>query len=163
MISRKDLYRGICLPTMPSNELAEFVGILAGDGYMNYYPYQNKYLIEIAGDKRLDSEYLGFHVSSLILNLFCLKPSVYIRNDQNSMYLRLISKGLYYYLTAIGFKSGKKEQIGVPEWILTKKEYMISFMRGVADTDFSLHYRDEYPIISVSLKSLLLIQLGSWE
>jgi hypothetical protein len=157
-ISYKDKIRKIVLPSDPSLELAEFIGILTGDGYMNYYSYQNKYLIEIAGDKRLDREYLCGNVSNLVKGLFGFLPSIYIRKDQNSMYLRIISKSVYEFLLVVGFKKGKKEEIGVPSWICADRMLMLAFLKGLADTDFSLHYRKDYPIISLSLKSKTLIE-----
>ena len=47
-LSRKDKKRNVILPKIHTKELAEFIGILTGDGYMNYYPSQHKYLLEIA-------------------------------------------------------------------------------------------------------------------
>ena len=158
-LSKNDEKRSLFLPDKPSKELAEFIGILTGDGYLNYYPYQSKYLLEIAGDSRLDKHYLNSYVKNLIKRLFNIESSFFIRNDQNSMYLRLISKGLVTYLIKIGFKKGKKEQIGIPKWITSNRNYMVSFLKGVADTDFSIHFRKNYPIISFGSKSKMLTKI----
>lgn len=157
-LSNNDIRRGLILPKYPSTELAEFIGILTGDGYINYYSYQHKYLLEIAGDSRLDEEYLTNYLKKLIKNLFGIDPSFFIRRDQNSIYLRLISKGLINYLIKVGFKKGKKEQIGVPPWIILKRDYMIFLLKGLADTDFSIYFRKMYPIISFTSKSEPLVK-----
>ena len=146
------------LPERPSEELAEFIGVLTGDGYLNYYAYQHKYLLEIAGHSRLDKDYLEKYIKKLVERIFNLTPNYFVRKDQNSMYLRLISKGLVTYLIRIGFKKGRKNQINIPLWISSDRSYMISFIKGVADTDFSIHFRKEYPIISLASKSKPLVE-----
>lgn len=156
-LSNNDIKRGLVLPKRHSKELAEFIGILTGDGYLNYYSYQNKYLLEIAGDKRFDKDYLTKYVKKRIKHLFNLEPSYFIRNDQNTMYLRLISKGLITYLVKIGFKKGKKEQIEIPTWIISNRRYMQYFLKGIADTDCSIHFRKHYPIINFKSKSKPLV------
>lgn len=156
-LSKNDIKRNLTLPIAPSRELAEFLGILTGDGYINYYPYQYKYILEIAGDSRFDEVYLKSYVNRLIKELFNLESSYYKRKNQNSLYLRIISKGLINYLILVGFKKGKKDQIMIPKWIKGDKLYMRCFLRGFADTDGSLHFRKNYPIISLSSKSSPLI------
>lgn len=156
-LSKNDIRRGLILPECPSPELAEFIGILVGDGYMNYYPYQHKYLLEIAGDSALDKGYLESYVLSLIERLFNIKPSIVKRKNQNTMYLRLISKGLINYLIMLGFPRGRKQQITIQGWILSKREYMLNFLRGFADTDGCIKFRKDYPIIALTSKSRLLI------
>jgi len=84
-MSAKDRKRGLFLPEFPSEDLAEFFGILTGDGYINYYEFQNKYLLEIAGDSHLDYEYLRKYVNDLIKNIFNLDSSFFKRKDQNAL------------------------------------------------------------------------------
>ena len=127
-LSKNDIKRELKLPEKPSEELAEFFGIMKGDGYLNYYHYQNKYLLEIAGDKNLDKDYLQNYVKKLVKELFNLNSSFFIRKRQNTMYLRLISKGLITYLIKAGFKKGKKGNINAPSWISSHKEYMLYFI-----------------------------------
>jgi hypothetical protein len=156
--SYSDFKRGLILPKQSSNELAEFIGILTGDGYMNLYK-KYFYMIEIAGDKRLDKDYLGVYVNNMINKLFNIKPTVYKRKKQNTMYLRILSKGILNYLLMIGFKKGKKEQIGIPSWIISDNDYMLAFLKGLADTDGSLYFRGgDYPIVSFTSKSEPLVR-----
>ncbi len=157
------------LPNDYSNELAEFMGILTGDGYMNKY---GKYfsLLEIAGDSTLDKEYLINYVSLMINKLFNLKPKIIFRKKQNTMYLRLMSKSINNFLLIIGFKEGKKEQIGIPEWILKNNNYMKHFIRGFADTDGSLVLLNRkqkrykfYPRVQIaSISEALITMIGYW-
>ncbi|HLD40463.1 MAG TPA: LAGLIDADG family homing endonuclease [Candidatus Nanoarchaeia archaeon] len=167
-VSKHDRDIELTLPKEYSNQLAELIGILTGDGYMNNYGSFS--LLEIAGDSRLDHEYLTSYVTPMIEHLFNLKSKIYVKRKQNAMYLRLMSKGLNNYLLYVDFKRGKKEQITVPSWILNNNEYMKFFIRGLVDTDGSLvllnrnqkKYR-YYPRIQIASKSKPLISsVGKW-
>ena len=168
-LSDNDLKRGLTLPTRPSKELSEFMGILVGDGFINIYR-EYDYIVEISGDSMLDRQYLSVYVTKLIKNLFNTSPSLLERKDQRTMYLRIRSKGLMLYLHKIGFKKGKKGQIQIPSWILKRDEYLKYFIRGLSDTDFSLvllnrkqkKYR-YYPRVSIRSKSKVLVkQIDEW-
>ena len=142
-LSLNDVKRGFQTPKK-SELLAEFLGILTGDGYANYHPKSKQYRIQITGDSRYDREYLLNHVNKLINNLFHLKPSFYFKKNQNTMELVIRSKGLFNFLKLTGFKIGKKGNIGVPEWVLNKHEYMTSFVKGLADTDGCITLKKRY-------------------
>ena len=111
-------------------------------------------MVEIAGDKKLDKNYLEMHVANLVKKLFNIQSTIYNRKKQNTMYLRILSKGIVNFLLEAGFKKGKKEQIDIPYWIILKEDYMLAFLKGIADTDCSIHFRGgKYPIISFASKS----------
>jgi len=157
--------KNLKLPQEHNELLAEFFGILTGDGYMNFYKKNYQYLIAISGDSRDEQEYLTKYVSRLINKQFNVKPHIRFHKDQNTMDLYLISKELFYFLESNGFKRGKKEQIGIPDWILSNENYLFSFYKGLIDTDFSLVLLNRnqkkykyYPRISTNLKSKVLIQ-----
>ena len=168
-ISCSDNKRNITLPTSANKELAEFIGILTGDGYMNRY---GKYfsLLEIAGDSALDKEYLSDYVSQVIKNIFNIEPKIVFRKKQRTMYLRLMSKGLNNFLLNVGFKEGKKGQIKIPIWILENNEYMKHFIRGFADTDGSLALLNRkqkkytfYPRVQIaSMSEGLIATISNW-
>ena len=167
MKSKNDLRRGLRIPKK-SKGLAEFLGILTGDGYMNFYPYNNEYVVEIAGHSKDDLNYFKY-LNVLILKLFNIEPKKYIRKDQNSAYLRLRSKGVFYFLKKMGFVIGRKGQINIPEWIKKDDLYMAYFIKGLVDTDGSLSLKKRYkskpyyPVINISSKSKILLNIvSSW-
>jgi len=161
MKSKNDVRRGLRIPARDTS-VAELFGILTGDGYMNFYPAKKDYIIEIAGDSRNDKKYFEY-INSLFLNLFNIRPKLYRRKNQNSAYLRVRSKGIFYFLEQTGFVRGKKEQISIPSWISQNNQHMTSFIRGLADTDGSVvlkrRYKSEpyYPVINIVSKSKILI------
>ena len=168
-LSKNDIKRGLILPTKPSKELSEFIGILTGDGYINSYKRYN-HIMEITGNLNLDRDYLTQYTTRLIKGLFNLEPTIISRKNQNAVYIRLRSKGLVGYLKKIGFKKGKKNQIGVPKWILNNDKYFVSFIKGLSDTDFSLNLLNRngkkykyYPRINLNSKSKILVkELDRW-
>ncbi len=152
-MSANDIRREIIIPEEFSSELAEFLGILFGDGYMNFYEKKKDYIIEITGDSRLDKNYLESHVYELVENIFNIKPKYYFRKNQNTMNLRLRSKIIFLFLKEARFKQGFKDQISIPKWILENQNHMKKFIRGFADTDGSLMIkRDNYPKKNYVLK-----------
>jgi DNA-binding transcriptional regulator WhiA len=122
-----------------SEELAEFFGILFGDGYMNHYS-SGHYFIEIAGHSQKDLEY-HHYISKLIFNLFSLKSKLVFRKNQNTIYTRICCKELFVFLMSKGVPKGRKNILKIPIWIKKKNSYFISFIRGFFDTDGSLILR----------------------
>lgn len=161
-LTKQDIKRGLKIPNH-SKELAEFIGVLTGDGYINHYPKKGDYVLDIAGDSRNDKEYLTNFVSELIKNLFGLKTNILFAKNQNSVHIRLRSKSIIYFLKEMGFPLGYKNQIGIPNWIKKKDIFMRYFLRGLFDTDGSLALKRRYkqipyyPVTSIASKSKLLI------
>jgi hypothetical protein len=162
-LTRYDIERNLKLPKKHSKELAEFIGILAGDGYVSFNTKRN--VISISGDSRYDHLYLKNYVSDLIKSLFNLDTRVYKRKGANTAVLDFESKTLVEFLIKIGYYKHHSRNIKIPNWILKDKEFFIHLIKGLADTDFSLMlYRNRklhphYPVISLTLadKDLIVI------
>ena len=159
--SKIDIKREVQLPKKKNENLSEFIGILTGDGYMNNYRKYD-YVIEIAGHKNLDEDYLKNYVTDLSQELFNIKPFILYRKDQKTIYLRILSKAIYTYLKEIGFKEGIKGRIKIPLWIYNNTSFMKFFVRGLFDTDGSISLKNKekkiYPVISIVSKSDLLLR-----
>lgn len=131
-------------------QLAELVGIILGDGNIHSYSKGNKigtYMLRIAGDKRLDKEYLIKYVGKMVNNLFGLKPK-YDYRKSNEMLLICHSKNLVQFLIDIGLPSGHKiqNQVGIPTWIFKKNCYLKACIRGLIDTDGCVYaLKPNYP------------------
>lgn len=156
-----DIKRNLKLPTKPSKELAEFLGILYGDGYSDFLVEKNDYNLSIAGHSANDLDYHLKFLVKLFKDLFNINPKFTKRSGQQTIYTRFRSKGLYYFLLNLGFSSPKKN-LTVPEWIKNNQEFSIAFIRGFADTDFSFNTRrvngKEYPRITSTLKDKILAE-----
>ena len=117
--------------------LAEFVGIILGDGNIYVFKRKGVYQIKITTHAITDRKYLIKFVSPLIQNLFGVKGSISFDKGRHGVNLRLASKRLVFYLISIGLKEGDKikNKVTIPKWITKKKSLLIACIRGLIDTD----------------------------
>ena len=123
-----------------TSELAEFMGIMSGDGYMNHYS-NGHYFIEIAGHSENDLEYHKEYIGWLVERLFALRPTLVFKKGQNTLCSRISSKRIFNILEDLGFPKGKKNNLIIPSWISANKKLFLSFVRGMYDTDGSMILR----------------------
>lgn len=126
-------------PTVHSPELAEFIGILLGDGHIGKEQWS------ITLNAKADRKYAAF-VYQLVQSLFHFKPAKYVRHDYNVVVIQGSGIRSIQYLTGLGLQIGNKVklQVGVPEWIKNYSPYRIACLRGLIDTDggiFNHSYR----------------------
>jgi hypothetical protein len=127
-----------------SKELAELFGIILGDGHLEMPGKNNKnrsYAVKIAGHLEEDKNYLSNYVSNIIQKLFREKPSIKKAEKYNTLFLVIHGKKLIEFLNEKGLHSGNKKHNnqGIPDWIKRNKEYVASCIRGLVDTDGSIH------------------------
>ncbi len=171
-MSKRDVIAGLKLPDLLTEELAEFIGIMVGDGHLGYYTGINgrgrnyvNYQIKIAGNKS-ENEYL-WHIMNLFYSLFHIKLYYTKDTSYNSIILRRNSKGILQFLNKIcGIPLNYKTNIvEIPE-IIKKSEDGIkcAFLRGLTDTDFAVTFKNRankghnYPVIVGGFKSRKLVQ-----
>lgn len=114
-----------------SNYLAEFLGIMMGDGGINNLWQANITLNFIA-----DAKYSKY-VTSLCKKLFGVLPAVRKRKTSNALVISLASTSVVDFLVSQGLPRGNKLEHGlkIPGWIFKKKSYQASCLRGLIDTD----------------------------
>jgi hypothetical protein len=113
-----------------SSELAEFVGIMLGDGGITSSQ------CTVTLNREVDAEYVRF-VTGLGLKLFGESPKFLERKDSKAIVLYYNGVFLIKYLLSIGLKAGNKvkQQVEVPDWVLLLSEYKKTCLRGLMDTD----------------------------
>ncbi|TSA45755.1 hypothetical protein D4R51_01250 [bacterium] len=115
-----------------SAKLAEFVGIVLGDGGISQRQ------VSITLNRETDKEYIKF-VKKMIKSLFGVSPGLYSHLKSKADTIVVSRTELVDYLTQkkLGLKTGNKvkQKIDIPKWILRKKEYKIACLRGLMDTD----------------------------
>lgn len=118
------------LPIGFSEQLAEYVGIMLGDGCIT--PGQCNITLNSVADR----EYVYF-VSQFEKKLFGEAPKLYKRKDSKAIVLYYNSRFMIRYLLSIGLKIGNKvsQQVDVPNWIKNYPLYRITCVRGLMDTD----------------------------
>lgn len=133
------------LPNIKFNEkLAEFVGIVLGDGHVCSYKQGKKvgvYCIRIAGDLNKDKEYHVSYIKDLSKELFNLNANEVLSKWNNGRFLDLYSRKLVEFFISIGIMPGNKikNQSTIPSWILKDKIFLRACLRGLIDTDGSIH------------------------
>ena len=129
----------IRLPSKADNSLAEFIGILAGDGHLSQINYE----ISITCDSVTDKDYITNHVPKLIYKLFGLKASIQKSKYARAIKCRIYSKKLCEFLNKeYGIPIGKKKgQLHIPLQLQKNEGFLKSYLRGLFDTDGSLYFR----------------------
>jgi intein/homing endonuclease len=151
--------RDICRPEK-NEELSELVGIILGDGNISVYIKGTKvatYSLRICGHIDKEQDYLTNFVSSLIEKLFDIKSKFYISNHSNAFYLIVNSRKLTEFLYMLGLKNGNKvkNQVEIPKWIKENLDFSRSCIRGLIDTDGSIHRmsKRDSNLMRISFKS----------
>lgn len=173
--SAKDRKKGIVIPCSLDTDLAELVGIIVGDGHLRVRGYEHG--VYISGHSEDDAEYFRGRITDLFRMLFNVKHSL-IQNRKGTNELKFVvySKAVTLFLKEeFVIPSNKSLTIGVPSRIFDSDiEIKKSFLRGLADTDFSMTFKRKYrknhyyPVIHASFaskrltddSSTLLSQLG---
>ena len=120
-----------------SKLLAEFVGILLGDG--NISPYH------VGITLSLEEKKYSHYVQKIIKELFGVTSSVYKHKRSNAVTITVNRKNLVDFCQKVGFEIGNKikHQVDIPIWIKNNKIYSRECIRGLFDTDgcfFSHNY-----------------------
>lgn len=139
----------VVIPKERSEKLAEFFGIMLGDGHISRFQ-----IVVTLGTKELN--YVE-HVAALMRDIFKVKPRIFIRKDgYRDVYFGSVE--LIKYLRTDGLVTNKvKEQVDIPAWIFEKSEWMSSFVRGFFDTDGSVYRLRFGKQVSFTNKSLSLL------
>ena len=121
-----------------SSELAEFIGMMLGDGCLC-----SAFQAALYFNTETDALHADF-MSDLAQRLFGIVPRRMTEPDSKGGTLLFSSKRLVDYLIKLGFARGDKvnNQAGVPPWILENDDYCRNCLRGLMDTDGSVYLYD---------------------
>ena len=113
-----------------STELAEFVGIILGDGGISDRQ------VTITLHRITDKDYSQF-VRKIIEKLFGIKAGEYCRKNGLADNIVISRTGLVSFLEMIGLVKGNKikHQVDIPQWIKKNKNFKIACVKGLVDTD----------------------------
>ncbi len=112
-----------------SEDLAEFIGIMLGDGHFH------RRGVKIAFDKRTVG-YINY-VNELFKKLTNAPLTLLVLTRNNAAYLYFYSSKFAEELTTFGLVQGDKikNNVGIPSWIKENPEYVRRCIRGLIDTD----------------------------
>lgn len=112
-----------------NEELAEFIGIVLGDGGLTQSQCQ------ITLHKHDDREYAR-HVVRLIHSLFSYNAPI-VSKSRNAIVIVITGVKFTQMMVGFGLTIGNKvaHQVSIPNWILTKRKLFLACQRGLFDTD----------------------------
>jgi len=119
-----------------SSILAEFIGIVLGDGAVT------EYQVKISTNSKTDKLY-AYYICSIVSALFGLTSTVSLRK-KNAPEVVISSKNLVEFLAKYGLKKGNKikQMTDVPKWIFKHKKFAKKCLRGLVDTDGGIYYHN---------------------
>jgi len=128
-IKRKIFKRKLIKKPTKNRYLAEFIGIMLGDGGIT--PSQ----IQITLNSKNEVEYVEF-VKNLIKKLFKLNSGIYKFKTNNAVRIQISSRELVDYLLGLGLNQGKGQKPrDIPQWIFENLKYQKACLRGIFDTE----------------------------
>lgn len=118
-----------------SVELAEFFGIMMGDGGIG-----SSWQFNITLNSKADKDY-ALYVVELIRSLFNIDPHVVMRKNRNALLIQTSSTSIVDFLIELGLPRGNKllNELQIPSWILEVPAFKTACVRGLVDTDGCLY------------------------
>lgn len=170
MYSIKDKSRGITIPSKSSEDLAELIGTLMGDGHLGIYKDKQRkgkecrYQLNISGHMTDDLHYYNY-IDNKFKSIFNVSLNIWKWKERNALVVTLGSKAILTFFRGIGFPIGNKNNNATIPSIIKKGSIgeKSSFLKGLADTDFSLTFKERkktkhsYPVIKGIFKSKILV------
>jgi len=143
----------VIIPKTHSPELAEFFGIMLGDGSLSHFQ-----VMVTLGTKEMS---YAKYVAGLMKKIFGVPAKISIRgNDCKDVYIGSVE--LTNWLQKEGLVFNKvKSQVDVPAWIFSQKVYMQRFLKGFFDTDgsvYKLRFGVQIAYINFSVPALHSLQ-----
>lgn len=118
-------------------KLCKLAGILLGDGGI-----RGDHQVTVSFNMKTDKEYANY-IQEIIGKLFGFSSSVYPRKGTKGADIVISGKNLVEFLADKNIlKKGNKivNQIDIPKWIKENRNYKISCLRGLMDTDGGIYY-----------------------
>lgn len=116
-----------------SEDLAEFIGVILGDGNISSF-LRTERLIIVGNTNNM-----GFikHYNNLTFKIFNKKPTISKIKDTNAIRISLYQK---FIAKRLGIPTGNryKYQFILPKWISKKRVYMIKLLKGLFEAEGSL-------------------------
>lgn len=160
--SKVDKQRNLKLPLFLDSKLAEDVGIQIGDGCISRG--EKDYIINCSFNATEDLQYIQDFVVPLKAKLF-KNANLIVSKVGGEARIKIGSKAIFdFYTKIIGLPAGSKDEVEIPKIIFKNRDYLVSCVRGIIDTDFSLSFKKRhkqvhyYPVISANFKSKKLVK-----
>lgn len=119
-----------------NGDLAELIGVTLGDGHIHKYVRTE----ELSIISNSNNEGFALRCGWLMQTVFDKNPSYYWHIGQNSIKIRIYQR---HISKRLGIPTGNraKNVYTVPKWILTERQYIVRYLRGLyeAEGSFCVH------------------------
>ncbi len=138
-------YKPIKVPGK-STDLAEFIGIMLGDGNVYLNREKGVYQIKITNNSVTDKDYMLNFVKPLVEELFGVKASISFDKGRKGINLRVASMNLVSFLSSMGLVPGDKikNSVSFPDWVKADENFLKPCIRGLFDTDGTVFHQSKY-------------------
>lgn len=122
-----------------SKDLAEVIGIVLGDGSLYVNKKHGVHQFVITGHIVNDRKYISKFVKPMLEKLF--RRKFHIKLCKNVIRLYSQEKGVILAFQRCGLLVGNKikNNVCIPSWIFSSKEFIKACIRGLIDTDGSVY------------------------
>lgn len=129
-----------------SNELAEFIGVMLGDGHLGKSHELGHYTVKICGSMD-DLEYLTKFIMPLFSKLFKKRLRMFRCKGSKAVMFYAYDKDVVCTLEHYGLRPGNKKSSNarIPEWIFSDNGYLRACVRGIFDTDGTVFPKSTNP------------------
>lgn len=121
------------LPIEHCEELAEYIGVILGDGNISKFPRTERLILTGNSNNQ------GFikRYAEITQTLFHKKPCVSKLNSSNATRIAFYQKEIS---NRLGIPCGSRKNLDytVPKWILKKDGYLVAFLKGLFEAEGSL-------------------------
>lgn len=163
-LSKGENRKGIVLPKVLTKELAEDIGWQIGDGCINISEIRKRYLFKIAGDPKEEKLFYDNIIIPTKNKIFKMSLKARPLGDGSYGVMTSSKPLVYFYHRVVGLPLAPKIHITIPSLVLnSRKDIIISCIRGIFDTDAILYFRkkrkeiNHYPSIQLESISKRLI------
>jgi len=131
-----------------SDDLAEMIGVILGDGHLEKSYRSGHYAVKICGGED-DLEYLASFVSPLFSRVFRKQLRNFKFKKARAVMFYIHDKSVVFTLEHHGLKPGNKKDNDacIPQWIFENEGYLKACIRGVFDTDGTVFPKSANPRI----------------
>jgi hypothetical protein len=154
------------IPTTITSGLAYLCGVFAGDGSISIRSEKYEYSLKCVGNPADEKEFYLQIIKSIFKRVFGHALEIRPFDKKKTFGFRVFSKELVVYLTeVIGLPRGRKyDSLDIPAVFFRDENLLLSFIRGVFDTDGCISFKRKYkivpyyPVISLSSRSSVFIK-----
>ena len=133
-----------------TGDLAEMFTIILGDGSIP----KDEYSFKVTLNRSEEKQYTKY-VNELMQKLFKQKPYIYEHKDADAVRMTVNGRKNIRGIINKGLKSGdkKENQVDVPKWIKKNQDFQKRGLRGLVDTDGSIHIHKHNKTLHISFNN----------